>query len=463
MPTIAETMSSWSTALHYRDLPPAVVHLAKRMIIDTIGCALGGYPSEPARIARDIAATVSANPSCAVLGSGQATSPELAAFANGVMIRYLDYNDGYTSLESGHPSDSIAAVLAAAELAGLGGRRAITATVAAYEAFCRLGDAATLRYRGYDHVTNGCVASVLGAARALGLNPEQTRQALNLGLAPNIALGQTRGGVLSHWKGCAYANASRNALFAVRLAQRGLTGPEPIFEGEHGFIRAVTGGEPYHLEPFGGDGQPYKIAECSIKRFPLGQYSQTVVQAALEARAQMPAAALADISDIVAVHIRTLQKAIDIMAGDAEKWHPQSRETADHSMPYTTAVALTYGYVHQDHFDEQYYRSPQLLDLTNRVQVEVSEEANRRSPEAMLCELKITTRDGQSYTATVPYHKGHYKNPMADAEVEAKFRSLAAPLLPAAPTAALLAKLWHLEEVTDIAEVIRLTRIAEPG
>ena len=456
MPTIAEAMSSWSTALHYNRLPAEVVHLTKRMIIDTIGCALGGYASEPSRIARDLADTVSGNPAGTVLGSGQNSSPELATFANGVMIRYLDYNDGYTSLESGHPSDSIAAVLAATELAGLGGRRAITATVAAYESFCRLGDAATLRYRGYDHVTNGCVASVLGAARALGLNQEQTHQALNLGLAPNIALGQTRGGVLSHWKGCAYANASRNAVFAVRLAQLGLTGPEPIFEGEHGFIRAVTGGEPYQLEPFGGEGQPYKIAECSIKRFPLGQYSQTVVQAALEAREQMPAAAVADIA---AVHIRTLQKAIDIMAGDAEKWQPQSRETADHSMPYTTAVALTYGYVHQDHFDERYYRSPELLDLTNRVQVAVSAEANRRAPEAMLCELEVVTKDGQSYTATVPYHKGHYKNPMTDAEVEAKFRSLAEPLIPAAQTAALLEKLWHLEEVADIREVMELTRV----
>ena len=458
MPTIAERMSSWSTALHYRNLPSEVVHLTKRMIIDTIGCALGGYSAEPSRIARDLAATVSGNPAGTVIGSGQATSPELATFANGVMIRYLDYNDGYTSLESGHPSDSIAAVLSAVELAGLGGRRAITATVAAYEAFCRLGDAATLRYRGYDHVTNGCVASVLGAARALGVNQEQTHQALNLGLAPNIALGQTRGGVLSHWKGCAYANASRNALFAVLLAQRGLTGPTPIFEGEHGFIRAVTGGEPYQLDTFGGDGQPYKIAECSIKRFPLGQYSQTVVQAALEARSQLPESAVADIA---AVNIRTLQKAIDIMAGDAEKWQPQSRETADHSMPYTTAVALTYGYVHQDHFDERYYRDPQLLDLTNRVQVEVSEEANRRAPEAMLCDLEIATRDGQSCAATVPYHKGHYKNPMTDAEVEAKFRSLAEPVIPAAQTDTLLQKLWQLEEVADIREVIGLTRVED--
>ena len=455
MTTIAEQMSSWTVGLHYSQLPSDVAHLAKRMIIDTIGCALGGYTSEPSKIARDMAGMVTSSQPCTVIGNGQTSSPELATFANGVMIRYLDYNDGYTSQESGHPSDSIAAVLAATEMAGLGGRRAITATVAAYEAFCRLGDAATLRYRGYDHVTNGCIASVLGATRSLGLNEEITRQALNLGIAPNIALGQTRGGVLSHWKGCAYANASRNAVFATMLAQRGMTGPEPIFEGEHGFFRAVTQ-EPYTLDTFGGGDVPFKISECSIKRFPLGQYSQTVVQAALEARDKMPAVIVDDIAE---VKIVTMQKAIDIMAGDEEKWDPKSRETADHSMPYTVAVALTHGRVHQSHFDEQYFRNPQLLDLTGRVKVESSAEADRRAPEAMLCQLDVVTKAGDRYSAEVPYHRGHYKNPMSDSEVEEKFRSLAQDLLTPGQTDALLEKLWNLEQVEDIGEVLRLTRI----
>ena len=455
MPTIAEQMSSWTFALHYSQLPSETAHLAKRMIIDTIGCALGGYTSEPSKIARDMASMVSSSQPCTIIGNGQTSSPDLATFANGVMIRYLDYNDGYTSQESGHPSDSIAAVLSATELAGLGGRRAITATVAAYEAFCRLGDAATLRYRGYDHVTNGCIASVLGATRSLGLNEETTRQALNLGIAPNIALGQTRGGVLSHWKGCAYANASRNAVFATMLAQRGMTGPDPIFEGEHGFFRAVTQ-EPYTLDTFGGGDVPFKIAECSIKRFPLGQYSQTVVQAALEARDKMPAAALGEIEE---VRIRTMRKAIDIMAGDGEKWDPKSRETADHSMPYTVAVALTHGEVHQRHFDEQYFRNPGLLELTGRVKVEGTDEADRRAPEAMLCQLDVMTRSGEKYSAEVPYHKGHYRNPMTDAEVEDKFRSLAQDLLAPAQLDALLDRLWNLEQVEDIGEVLRLTRI----
>ena len=170
MTTIAERMAQFSCSLTYDEIPADVVHLAKRMMIDTIGCAIGGYTSEPSKIARDLASTViSLNP-CTVIGSGQESSPDLATYANGVMIRYLDYNDGYTAKQSGHPSDSIAAVLSATELAGQGGKRAIVSTIVAYEIFCRLGDAANLDYLGFDHVTNGCVASVLGAARGMGLS-----------------------------------------------------------------------------------------------------------------------------------------------------------------------------------------------------------------------------------------------------------------------------------------------------
>jgi hypothetical protein len=218
----------------------------------------------------------------------------------------------------------LGAVLTASEVARASGKRAIAATVLAYEAFCRICDAGDLK-PAFDHVTVGGIASVLGAARALRLTQAQTVQALNLGIAPNLALYQTRIGDVSMWKGCAYANASRNAVFATLLAQRGLTGPAPVFEGKGGYIHTVHRG-PFVLEPFGGKGQPFKIAQCSIKRFPLGQYAQTVVQAALEIREHLP-----DVHAIAEVIIETLQTAINIMAGDTEKWHPTNRETADHT------------------------------------------------------------------------------------------------------------------------------------
>jgi 2-methylcitrate dehydratase len=450
MDSIADYISSYGTSLAFEDLPPEVVHQAKRLLIDTLGCAIGGYPSEPSKMARAMAGTVSSHQPATVLGSGQQTSLELATFANGVMIRYLDFNDGYTSQESGHPSDAIAAVLSPAEVMHANGKTVITAIVLAYEVFCCLCDAVSVRRQRFDHVTLGVMASAAAAAKALGLSQEQARQALNLSVAANIALYQTRIGDVSLWKGCAFANASRNAVFAAQLAAMGMTGPAPVFEGPGGFFQAVSK-EPFTLEPFGDHSRPFKIGQCTVKKFPLGLYSQTVVEAALNARAQIPRG-----EDIREVHVETLQTAVNIMAGDAEKWHPTNRETADHSMPYVTAVALKYGTVETRHFDAEYWRNPELLDLVQRVKVSASEEANRRAPEAMLSRVEVVTASGAHPTAEVAYHRGHFKNPMTDQEIEGKFRALVRDLLTPAQTAALLDRLWHLDQVHDIGEVIKI-------
>ena len=452
MTTMAETLSGYATSLRYDDLPEETVHLAKRFIIDTLGCALGGYDSEPAKVAREMAEMVSSTHPVTVMGSGQQTSLDLASFANGVAIRYLDFNDGYTSNESGHPSDSIAASLSATEAAGGDGRTFILSTVLAYEVFCRICDTVDIKPR-FDHVTVGGTASTLAAARAMGLTTEQTLQALNLNVASNLALYQTRIGDVSIWKGCAYANATRNAMFAVQLAQRGITGPSPVYEGNGGYFNTVTG-RPFELTAMGGNGEPFKIAECSIKRFPLGQYSQTIAQAALDVREQAPGGITPDA--VAEVNIATLQTAVNIMAGDDEKWRPANRETADHSMPYTAAVALLYGGVESRHFDDEFIFDESLLGLVGKVNVSVSEEANRRVPEAMLCDLEVVMTSGERYASQVAYHKGHYKNPLTDTEVEDKFRSLAAGRLSPERTDALLAHLWHIDEAADLRELFRL-------
>src|SRR4051812_982803 len=275
MTTIVEGLSAYATQLRYADLPPQVVTQAKRLIVDSMGCALGGYASGPGKIAREMAAMVTSTQPATLIGSGQRSSIDLATFANGVMLRFLDFNDGYTSTgESGHPSDSIAAILTVADALGRSGKDVIVATVLAYEVFCRICDEVDLKPLGFDHVTVGGMASTAAAALLFGLKGQQYQQALNLGIAPNVALYQTRIGHVSMWKGCAYANASRNAVFAAMLALRGMTGPAPIFEGVGGYFKAVTR-KPFALNALGGREHPYKILECSVKRYPLGQYSQT--------------------------------------------------------------------------------------------------------------------------------------------------------------------------------------------
>jgi len=391
-----------------------------------------------------------------LLVSGQRSSPDLATFANGVAIRCLDFNDGYTSTgESGHPSDSLAAILAAGELMRRDGREAITATVLAYEVFCRVCDAQDLKPLGFDRTTVGGLASAAASARLFGLSAARIAQALNLHVAPNVALYQTRIGNVSMWKGCAYANASRNAVFTTMLAARGMTGPSPVYEGVGGYFKAVTR-KPFSLPAMGGahggTAYPFKIMECSIKRFPLGQYSQTVVEAALQLRSRIGYPA-----QITAIHIETVSTAIRLMADDPQKWEPETRESADHSMPYTAAVAFLHGEVGEEHFEDRYLHDPQLRALTRGVTVAESDEANRRMPIAMLCEMTVALRSGATHRASVEYHRGHHRNPMSETEIEHKFRKLAQSVLAPGAIDQLLDRLWHLDSAADLGEVVALT------
>jgi len=230
-----------------------------------------------------------------------------------------------------------------------------------------------------------------------------------------------------------------------------MTGPSPIFEGEGGYFKAVTRTR-FELGTFGRADGGYKIMECSVKRFPLGQYSQTVVEAALQIRSR-----LRETDEIADIRIETVTTAIRLMAGDGDKWQPSTRETADHSMPYTVAIAFIYGDVQEEHFGPRFLTNPKVQALTQRVQVAVSDEADRRMPEAMLCRMVVTTTAGESHEAEVAYHKGHWRNPMTDAELEGKFRRLAAAVLGPAGIDRLLDTLWRLDTLPDAGEIVRLT------
>src|SRR5579871_4179179 len=261
--TLAERLSAYAAGLQYEDLTPEAAHEAKRRLLDSLGCAMGAYASEPATIARRLAATVSSTFPATVLGTAHRSSPEMAAFSNGVHFRYLDYNDTYLSKEPAHPSDNLAAVLAVAEPQGACGKEILTAAVLAYEIQCRLCDAASIRARGWDHVTYGSFSTSLAAGKLLGLTAEQLTHAQGLAGTPNNAMRQTRVGMLSHWKGCAFANASRNGVFAALLAKFGMTGASEVFEGEMGFMKEVSG--PFEVPILGGGGTPFKINDTYIK------------------------------------------------------------------------------------------------------------------------------------------------------------------------------------------------------
>jgi 2-methylcitrate dehydratase len=239
--SVGETLARYATGLRYEDLPEDVIRLAKRAILDTFGCAFGGFTAGPSKIAIKLANDVSARQGATVLFSGIRTSPDLAIFANGVMIRYLDFNDAFVSLShgAGHPSDTIAALLTSCELTGRSGRDLITATVLAYEVFCKIADVFDYLGNGIDHSTITGIAAVVGAGRLMGLTATEMVHAIGITVGGNTATRQGRADTLSNWKAFAAADACRKAIFSVQLAQNGMTGPNNVFEGRYGFFKVM--------------------------------------------------------------------------------------------------------------------------------------------------------------------------------------------------------------------------------
>jgi 2-methylcitrate dehydratase len=462
-PLLAERLAAYAESLSYDKIPHQAILEAKRRIIDALGCAMGALScqAEPALIARKVAQFSSMPNGATVLTTRHKTTPDLAAFASGVMFRYLDFNDTYLSKEPAHPSDNIAAVLAVAEAENRSGRDILTAIVLAYEIQCRLCDAASIRARGWDHVTYGAFSAGLAAGKLYGLSKQQLIHVQGLAATPNNAMRQTRVGELSHWKGCAFANASRNAVFAAMLAKEGMTGPSEIFEGEMGFWAQVSG--PFELATFGGeDGSThFMINDTYIKHFSAEYHSQSAIEAALELREQIGADNIDQ--KIESIRIESFDAAVDIIAGFEEHWHPETRETADHSMPYCVSAALIDGDITLDSFTYERIHEPKLRALLQKVKVNRNAEMSAGYPDGIPNLLVIKTTDGREFQKKISYPLGHNKNPMNDADIEQKFRSLAGRLMPEKSVDRLLDELWRIDTCEDVSEIMGLFADALSG
>src|ERR1700746_722738 len=349
--TLAHQLADYACALRFEDLSKHVVHEVKRRVLDSLGCAIGAWKEEPCAIARKVASNFSAKHGATIIGTNHKAPPDWTAFANGCCIRYFNYNDTYLSREPAHPSDNISAALAAAESVGANGQELIAAIALAYEVQCRLCDAASLRARGWDHVTYGAFSTALACARLMKLDPAKTRHAVNIAGVAGAAMRQARVGELSHWKGVAFADAARRGVYSALLARAGMTGPAPIFEGQMGFEKQLGVSLGDVGEKF--KGAPTMILNTSIKFWPAEYHSQSAIEAALFLREQVGAGV-----EVKSMTIESHDASVDIIGSEPEKWKPETRETADHSLPYITAIAFIDGQVTDKQFQSERFMDP---------------------------------------------------------------------------------------------------------
>lgn len=446
MDSMIEQLAGYAAGLRYTDIPAPVVHECKRKLIDTLGCLAGGFQAEPAVIARTIARRARGKPAARILGTGETSTPGLAAFANGIALRYLDYNDAYFMNSSGHPSDVFAAVLAAADACGATGPEVITATTLGYEAFCNCSDAVP-RETGWDYTIYGAIAAAVAGGKLRGFARDSLANAISLAIIPNMALEETRRGELAMWKGCAAANASRNGLFAAELAGEGMTGPQFAIEGRWGLWHPLG---RFDWRPFGGRGGPFRVTRTHLKYYPAVVHAQSPIAAALELRA---AVASEDIESLVIESYWVANRYTDRAS---PLWRPATRETADHSIPYVVAAALLDGDITAASFSPERIGDPRMARLLACTSLVENADFTRRHPTEWPCRIEATMRGGAKKSVESRYFKGHAEAPLSDAEVEGKFRRLAESTMPAARVDAVLEKAWALESLDDIGELLEL-------
>ena len=446
--SLAEDLVDYALSLKFEDLGEPVIHTARQRMVDSIGCALGALHAPPVNSIRAYTQTLPDGPST-ILFSGKKVTPEAAAFLNATMVRFLDFNDGYFGLEPGHSSDNIPACLAVAQAEGLSGQDLVLAMVIAYEVQMQLQDAACLFRRGWDHVNYVTISASLAVGRLLCLSSSEMVHALSMALNGHIAMRQVRSGELSGWKGASAANATRSAIFCAYLARHGMTGPSEIFEGEMGFFNQVSGPIGLDFDMFGNSqNQDFRIQHARTKLYPTNGEMQTAVMCAIGLREE-----IGDLGNIKTIKVATTDVGYKFLAKDPAKWRPETRETADHSLPYTVARALVDGQITRATYDAADFGDPQIIEVIDKITVHEDPVLAAQMP-SLANRVTITLKDGR----ILEKEAGTRASPrigISDGDLEVKFRDFANIHLDTQDIQTALEHMWTIDTATRFDPLFR--------
>jgi 2-methylcitrate dehydratase len=420
---LVEQLAKYVLNASYQDLKPNTIQQLKIRILDSIGCAIGAMGSPVIKNLREHLQDFGGAGHCTLIGGGK-TAPDRAAFYNGALVRYLDFNDSYLAEgESCHPSDNLSSILAASEYIGASGRDFLTALAVAYHVQCRLSDEAPVRAKGFDHTTQGSFAVAAGVSKALGLDLDATVNALAISGTAFNALRVTRTGPLSNWKGLAYPNTAFCATHASFLARRGITGPIDVFEGNKGFIESIAG--PFEID--WTEEALDRVNRTIIKKYNAEVHSQSALEGLLELQSENEIS----VEAIERIELEIFDVAYNIIGGGEEgsKMVVRTKEDADHSLPYMMAVALLDGQVGPDQYLPERIKSKDVQMLLRKVYVRPSKTFTERFPEEMCAEITLKLKDGRVFHKAKRDYHGFFSQPFDWENIILKFKRLSEPFI----------------------------------
>jgi len=452
--TVTAEMSKWAANLKFEDLSQDAVYQAKRFLLDSVGCALGGYQQHDVVIALEVLREVAGHGVCKVIGSGETMDAVSASLANALMIRCMDYNDIYWKQDPSHPSDIFPAAMAACERSNSDGRELIVGFVLGHEFEQRYCEAAFpgIRERGWHHATLTAFVSPMVAARAMKLSWEQMQHAIGISASRHCTLGAVTAGKLTMMKNTVDPMATQSGVFAALLAEKGYTGPEHVVDGKEGLTHCF--GPEWKLNILtDGLGESWRITQCGMKAFPTEALTHTPISATL---------AIVKDNDlkpeqVAKIHIRTTARGADILS-DPSKYDPHTKETADHSLPYVIAAAVAERQVTPVQFTMAKINDPVIRAQLRKVEVVADPEIEKVFPALQRVVVKITTTDGRASEKQLDFPKGDPRNPLTDREIEEKVEALADPVMSKPAQQKLKDAIWNLEKCTSARELMSLMK-----
>ena len=450
--TVTAKMSRWAAQLQYKDLSADAIYQAKRFLLDSLGCALGGYQQHDVKIALEVLDEIAAIGRATVIGTGRRIDPVSASLANALMIRCMDYNDIYWKQDPSHPSDIFPAAIACCERAHTGGKELIVGLVLGHEFEMRLCEAAFpgIRERGWHHATLTAFVAPIVAGRALHLSWEQIQHAIGISASRHCTLGAVTAGKLTMMKNTVDPLATQSGVLAALLAEKGYSGPEHVIDGKEGLTHVFK--PEWKLDLLtDGLGESWRITQCGMKAFPTEALTHTPISAVLD----LVKTHNLQPDDVAKIQIRSLARAADILS-DPSKYDPHTKETADHSLPYVIAAALVERQVTPAQFTMAKIMDPKIREQLNKVEVVADPEIEKVFPVLQRVIVQIQTRDGRSFHKQLDFPKGDPRNPLTDQEIEEKFAALADGVLSKPAQKRLKDTVWSLERVGSVSDLMAL-------
>ncbi|MBN1226082.1 MAG: MmgE/PrpD family protein [Deltaproteobacteria bacterium] len=456
--SISGELAKSANSLVFEDLPSDVIHQTQRLMLDTLGCAMGGYESEASRVIQEAVKEFGHPEEATVFGSGLKTSCMNAALTNGVMLRYLDYNDtafiiqGKTYRSGYHPSEVIPGILALGERQHISGKDAITAINLGYDLSLAFLEAVTgpgMEKRGWNGDTRGAFIMPLVAGKILRLSDDQMQNAVGISGSSHAVFGilDTPAEEYMMTKNLRFPMMAYAGILAAMFARKGFTGPAGMIEGNDGFVKVIMEGN-YDLDTLLRFKGKFAIRETCIKSI-IADFS---AHGHLTATLTLARGHNINPEDVKEVRITTSKRCAE-HTGDPVKKYPKNKETADHSSYYLTAIAIIDREIGPKQFTPEKYNDPRVRKLIDKVILQGDPSLDKFRPAGI---SEIITKQGEKYSLRVDYPRGHARNPMTDEEIVDKFKTMASRYMEEAHMDRLINTVFELDKLDDIGELTEL-------